>query len=91
MIEPCWYWMKIRVTKKGAPANRREAIKQWVQAWHDLSQQRIQIWIQRIMHHIQEVIRLEGDNNYIESTEKFNRSQMMAGDGDGNDDLWVDI
>ena len=32
-------------------------------------QWRIQSWIERILRHIQEVIRLEGDNNYREGAE----------------------
>jgi len=40
----------------------------WFQAWDELEQWRIQSWIERIPRHIQEVIRLEGDN-YREGVE----------------------
>ena len=68
-IEPCWPWMKRRITEKGAPRTRKEAEKAWIKYWKDLSQQRIQAWIERIPRHIQEVIRLRGGNEYREGRE----------------------
>ena len=66
MIEPCWYYLKRATTKKGAPKNRAEAERVWQKAWDELEQWRIQAWIERIPRHIQEVIRLEGGNEYRE-------------------------
>lgn len=65
-IEPCWPWMKRYTTKKGAPKSRTEAVKVWGQAQNDLPQERIQQWIDRIPRHIEEIIRLEGGNEYEE-------------------------
>jgi hypothetical protein len=65
-IEPAWPWMKRYTTKKGAPKSRAEAIKAWGEAWHTLPQERIQQWIERLPRHIEEIIRLEGGNEYKE-------------------------
>ncbi|KAK4119761.1 hypothetical protein N657DRAFT_536599, partial [Parathielavia appendiculata] len=66
MIEPCWPYLKRVTTKKGAPKSKKEAQQVWEEAWEDLDQPRIQAWIERIPFHIQEVIRLEGGNEYKE-------------------------
>ena len=65
-IEAAWPWMKRRTTKKGAPKNRQEAIQAWNAAWDELPQEAIQRWIERIPRHVQEVIKLEGGNEYKE-------------------------
>ncbi|KAK5997488.1 hypothetical protein PT974_02851 [Cladobotryum mycophilum] len=65
-IEPAWPWIKRRTTRKGAPKSRAEAIKVWEAAWEEMPQQAIQAWIERIPRHIQEIIRLEGGNEYKE-------------------------
>ncbi|RKK06469.1 hypothetical protein BFJ65_g18666 [Fusarium oxysporum f. sp. cepae] len=61
-IEPAWPWMKRITTKKGAPKNRKEAIRKWEAAWNDLPQEKIRAWIERIPMHIQKIIELEGGN-----------------------------
>mgnify|MGYP001068972749 CR=1 FL=1 len=66
--------MKKYTTKKGAPKSRAEAIKAWHQAWEDLPQERIQEWIERLPRHIEEIIRLEGGNEYREGRYKENDS-----------------
>ena len=68
-IELCWPWMKRRTTEKGAPRTRKEAEKAWTKCWKDLSQKRIQGWIERMPRHIVEVIRLKGGNEYREGRE----------------------
>lgn len=73
-IEPCWPWMKRYTTKKGAPKTRVEAMKAWHQAWEELPQERIQEWIERLPRHIEEIIRLEGGNEYREGRYKENDS-----------------
>jgi hypothetical protein len=73
-IEPCWYWMKRETTKKGAPKNRAEAIRAWTKCWQDLPQEKIRAWIERIMRHIQEVIKLEGGNEYREGRQHIQRA-----------------
>ena len=37
--------------------------------WSKLEQERIQRWVERIPVHIEEIIRLEGGNEYIEGSE----------------------
>ena len=69
IIEPCWPWMKRETTKKGAPRTRKEAEKAWTKCWDNLSQKRIQPWIERMPRHIEEVIRLRGGNEYREGRE----------------------
>ncbi|KAK5998492.1 hypothetical protein PT974_00871 [Cladobotryum mycophilum] len=65
-IEPAWPWMKRRTTRKGAPKNRQEAIRAWEAAWKEIPQSAIQAWIERIPRHIEEIIKLEGGNEYKE-------------------------
>ena len=38
----------------------------WTNCWEEMEQKKIQAWIERIPIHIQEVIRLEGGNEYKE-------------------------
>ena len=69
-IEPCWPWMKRKTTRFGAPRTRTEMVKAWEKCWYkQLTQDRIQKWIERIPRHIQEVIRLNGGNEYREGRE----------------------
>jgi hypothetical protein len=82
--------MKQITTKYGAPTSEPEALVKWVEAWLKLSTARIRIWIRRIIHHIKEVIRLEGGNNYIESSRKFYKSQGTRPLWE-LDPEWVDI
>lgn len=65
-IEPCWPWMKRETTRKGAPSARKEAIQKWEECWDDLPLEAIQRWIERIPRHVQEIIKLEGGNEYQE-------------------------
>lgn len=65
-IEPCWPWMKRYTTRLGAPKSRAEAIRAWEACWKELKPERFQAWIERIPRHIQEIIRLEGGNEYKE-------------------------
>jgi hypothetical protein len=48
--------------------------KAWYQAWKDLPQEQIQQWIRAIPDHIQEIIRLDGGNEYKEGVQGFKRS-----------------
>ena len=66
MIKPAWAHLKRVTTKKGAPQNRTDAERAWNDAWNELEQWRIQAWIERIPRHIEEIIRLEGGNEYRE-------------------------
>lgn len=38
----------------------------WIKCWKELSQERIQAWIERIYHHVKEIIKYNGDNLYKE-------------------------
>lgn len=72
--EPAWFWLKRKTTAQGAPANRRVMERAWYQAWRELPQEQIQQWISAIPHHIKEVVRLEGGNEYKEGVQGFKRS-----------------
>jgi hypothetical protein len=63
-IEPCWFWMKRDTTKRGALTSEAALKEAWIKCWEDMPQEKIQAWIERIERHIQEVIRLEGGNEY---------------------------
>ena len=58
--------MKRSTTFGGAPTARNQAEKRWLDAWRDLPQESIQQWIEAVLYNIQQVIRLEGGNEYIE-------------------------
>ena len=64
--------MKRETTKKGALKSRAEAIRVWEVCWNEkLTQERIQAWIERIVEHIQQVIKCEGGNEYKEGRKKI--------------------
>jgi len=65
-IEPCWLWIKRDISKKGAIYTKAALKEAWIKSWENLPQETIQAWIERIPRHIQEVIRLEGGNEYKE-------------------------
>jgi hypothetical protein len=66
MIEPCWFWMKRKTTEKGLITSKAKLKEEWIKCWEEMPQERIQAWIERIKIHIQEVIRLDGGNEYKE-------------------------
>jgi hypothetical protein len=66
MIEPCWFWMKRRTTRKGPPTNGSVAKLLWERTWDELPQEKIQEWIERIPRHIVKVIELKGGNECCE-------------------------
>jgi hypothetical protein len=86
-IEPCWPWMKRNTTKKGAPKNREDATKAWEKCWKELPQKQIQAWIERIPWHIQQIIKLEGGNEYKEGRKK----DRAKGEAEGEAEGWVDV
>jgi trehalose-6-phosphate synthase len=65
-IEPTWFWMKKETTKRGASTNHKKLRSRWEKCWKELSQKKIQEWIERIPNHIKEIIRLKGGNEYKE-------------------------
>ena len=70
MIEPCWFWIKKETTRRGPTSSRPKLRARWEKCWEDLPQKKIQAWIERIPHHIQEVIRCKGGNEYKEGRKK---------------------
>jgi hypothetical protein len=58
--------MKRDTTKKGLIISNKELKEAWIKCWLDIPQEKIQAWIERIMIHIQDVIRPEGGNEYKE-------------------------
>jgi len=66
-IEPPWFYMKRETTKHGAASSKKQMKEDWVQCWEEIPQEKIQAWVERIPINIQEVIRLEGGNEYQES------------------------
>lgn len=71
MIEPAWPHPKRKTTWiPGPPRTRAVAEARWIKEWKDLEQSRIQAWIERIPHHIQEIICLEGGNEYKEGRKR---------------------
>jgi len=67
--------MKKTTTACDAPTTRAAMEKAWIEAWSNLPQSEIQAWIKQIPRHIQEIIRLEGGNEYIKDRKAFKRDQ----------------
>jgi hypothetical protein len=58
--------MKRHTTKHGPITSRAQLKEAWIKCWKEMPQERIQQWIERIIEYVQEVIRLEGGNEYRE-------------------------
>ena len=78
MIEPTWFYLKRQTTKYGAPQSRKAAEQAWKKAWRELPQSKIRQWVERIMHHIKEVIRCEGGNEYKEGRPSWMKSRVVT-------------
>jgi hypothetical protein len=59
--------MKRETTKHGTATSKKQMKEDWIKCWESIPQERFQRWIERIPVHIQEVIQLEGGNEYVES------------------------
>ena len=51
---------------KGPIHGEKELKEAWIKCWETLTQEKIQAWIERVIDYVQEVIRLEGRNEYKE-------------------------
>jgi transposase len=69
-IEKAWFYMKRETTKRGPTTDRKKLRVRWEKCWEDLPQSKIQEWIEAIPHHVQEIIRLNGGNEYQEGQKK---------------------
>jgi hypothetical protein len=65
-IEKAWPWMKKVTTIRGATMNPKRLRRQWEHYWRILPAEQRHKWIRGVWEGFQEVIRLEGDNNYKE-------------------------
>jgi hypothetical protein len=52
--------------KRGARLARSKRKADWITCWEEMPQNKIQDWIERIKRHVDEVILLEGGNEYKE-------------------------
>ena len=58
--------MKMEATKYGALTSNKKLQAAWIKCSENMAQEVIQAWIERIIDHIKDVIRLEGGNEYKE-------------------------
>ena len=65
-IEPTWNWIKRKTTEKGCPTGKKQMKAKWINCWDEMPQSKIQDWVERIYKYVQEVILLEGGNEYKE-------------------------
>ena len=72
-IEKAWFYLKQVTTSRGPPKDKIALEHAWLQAWRQLSLAMVRKWIEAIPHHIQEIIRLEGGNEYPEGRKAFKR------------------
>jgi transposase len=77
-IEPTWFWIKRETTKRGPITSEKVLREVWIKCWKELSQERIQAWIERVYYHIQEVINCNGDNLYEEGRKKGQSKQRVS-------------
>ena len=56
--------MKRQTTKRSSITFWAQLKEAWIKCWKEMLQEKIQAWIERIIVHIEEVIRLEGGNEY---------------------------
>lgn len=77
-------WMKMETTKQGVLSIRKQAVTAQTKCWKNMSQERIQRWILRIMRHIEMVILLSSDNKYKEGP--FQKGKVLGETGD-----WLDL
>jgi transposase len=77
-IEPTWFWMKRETTKRGPITSEKVLREAWIKCWKELSQERIQAWIERVYYHVQEVINCDGDNLYEEGRKKGQSKQRVS-------------
>lgn len=107
MIEPCWWWMKRWITRRGIPRTKSMLARAWKHCWKRvLTQKRIQSWIERMPAHLQQVIELNGGNEYregrvISSIRPYNSEErreeyaarkagIRAGDDEDDEQSWED-
>ena len=70
VIEPYWYWMKREITKNRLITSEKELKEAWIKYQEDMSEEKIQVQIKRILVHIKEIIRLKGENKYSKGRNK---------------------
>ena len=61
VIEIAWSYLKQHIKPT---SNRKELEERWLEAWENLSIERIRGWIETIQERIEKVIELKGNNNY---------------------------
>ena len=65
-IEKAWPWMKRVTTARGCPRTRRQMEQRWKRVWQELPQEQLQKWVEGVYNNVQEVLRLNGGNEYRE-------------------------
>jgi transposase len=76
-IEPTWFHMKRDTTRKGLANKKKDLKHKWIKCWNDIPQTLIQEWIERIPFHIQEVIKLNGGNEYKEGRRQGQKKRRV--------------
>jgi len=74
-IEPTWFWMKCETTKKSSIHSNKALKEAWIECWEEMDMKLVRNWIERIPVHIQEIIQLEGGNQYKEGR-KVNQDKV---------------
>jgi transposase len=84
MIEPAWPKLKRDSQKRDNWEYKSHLPDIWRACWNDLDQDQIRSWIDRIPRHIEQIIKLEGGNDYREGrmdrrTKGVNFKSVIAG------------
>jgi aspartate aminotransferase-like enzyme len=71
MIEPIWAYLKREIMKGGPINTKEEAIERWEKAWASMRQKMLQSRVRRIRRHLIEIVRHEGENEYLEGSHRY--------------------
>ena len=73
-IEKAWPWLKRKTTWNSPAVSRKNMTINWKKEWGYLSLPQVRKWIEGVHSNIQEVLRLEGGNEYREGRAAFIRN-----------------
>ena len=64
-IEPCWYHLKQQISKQPFLEANKQAVKQaWLDGWERLDMEKMGGFCMKMVHRMERVIRVKGDNNF---------------------------
>ncbi len=71
MIKPVWGDVKREMAKGGSIHKKEEPVKGWERAQNFMRQKMLRARVHHIRHHLVEIVRHEGGNQYLEGNKRF--------------------